>query len=266
MTIQWPADKVERRPVAELVPYARNARTHDEAQVAQIAASIREWGWTIPILIDEAGMIIAGHGRVLAAYKLGLEDVPTMTAVGWTESQKRAYVIADNKLALNAGWDDELLKVELDALADAGFNLDLVGFDEAELSELFNPDDPGGNYSRKLVAPIYEPKGEQPPVADLYDTTKADELKAAISASADLPEDIAAFLIAAADRHVAFNFHRIADFYAHAPPEQQRLFEASALVIIDFEAAIENGFVRINKRLAGLADDMPEEDLEDEAA
>src|SRR3954469_5755 len=110
---ELPADQVERWSLGRLVPYARNARTHSEAQVAQIAGSIREWGWTVPVLVDETGMLIAGHGRVLAARKLGLTDIPVMVARGWTEAQKRAYVLADNKLALNAGWDVELLKVEL---------------------------------------------------------------------------------------------------------------------------------------------------------
>ena len=113
---KWPADKVERRAVAALIPYARNARKHSPEQVDQIAASIREWGWTVPVLVDEQGGIIAGHGRVLAAQKLGLVDVPVMVAAGWSEAQKRAYVLADNKLALNAGWDDDLLKIELDDL------------------------------------------------------------------------------------------------------------------------------------------------------
>src|SRR5690348_1229525 len=107
----WPADTIERSPLERLVPYARNARTHSDTQVAQIAASIREWGWTTPALIDESGMLIAGHGRVLAARKLGLAEIPVMVARGWTEAQKRAYVIADNKLALNAGWNLELLKI-----------------------------------------------------------------------------------------------------------------------------------------------------------
>ena len=101
----WPADKVERWPIDRLVPYARNARTHSDAQVAQIAGSIREWGWTMPMLVDEDGTLIAGHGRVLAARQLGLTEMPVMVARGWSEAQKRAYVIADNKLALNAGWD-----------------------------------------------------------------------------------------------------------------------------------------------------------------
>lgn len=132
----WPADKVERRPIADLVPYARNARTHSDAQVAQIAASIREWGWTTPVLVDESGGIIAGHGRVMAARKLGITEVPVMVAVGWSEQQKRAYVLADNKLALNAGWDMEMLALELGDLAGAGFDMNLTGFSEDELAAL----------------------------------------------------------------------------------------------------------------------------------
>lgn len=134
--MDWPADHVERRPVAELIPYARNARTHSPEQVDQIAASIREWGWTTPVLVDEAGSIIAGHGRVLAAKKLRLAEVPVMVAEGWSDAQKSAYVIADNKLALNAGWDNELLKVELTGLKELDFDLGLTGFSLDELGTL----------------------------------------------------------------------------------------------------------------------------------
>jgi DNA modification methylase len=125
---QWPADHVERRSVESLIPYARNARTHSDEQVAQIAASIKEWGWTTPVLVDEDGQIIAGHGRVMAARKLGIEEIPVMVASGWSEAQRRAYVLADNQLAANAGWDMDLLKVELGDLGEAGFDLDLIGF------------------------------------------------------------------------------------------------------------------------------------------
>jgi ParB-like chromosome segregation protein Spo0J len=131
-----PAHNVELRAIETLIPYARNSRTHSPEQVAQIAASITEWGWTTPVLIDEAGMIIAGHGRVLAARKLGLTDVPVVVATDWTDAKKRAYVIADNKLALNAGWDNELLAVELADLRDVGFDVDLTGFGEDELASL----------------------------------------------------------------------------------------------------------------------------------
>lgn len=134
---QWPADHVERWSIERLVPYARNARTHNDAQVAQLAASIREWGWTVPVLVDETGMLIAGHGRVLAARKLGLTEAPVMVARGWSEAQKRAYVLADNKLALNAGWDQDLLAVEVADLQDMAFDTQLIGFSGIELADLF---------------------------------------------------------------------------------------------------------------------------------
>ena len=134
--MNWPADKVERRSVESLVFYARNSRTHSDAQVSQIAASIKEWGWTVPVLIEADGGIIAGHGRIMAAQKLGIGDVPCMIAEGWTEAQKRAYIIADNKLALNAGWDDEALRIEIAELGDLDFDLTLTGFDDDELAAM----------------------------------------------------------------------------------------------------------------------------------
>jgi len=133
---QWPADAIERRKVSALIPYARNARTHSEAQIAQIAASIKEWGWTNPVLIDAEGGLIAGHGRVLAARKLGIEDIPCMIATGWSDAQKRAYILADNQLALNAGWDKEILGVELQDLNAEMFDISLVGFDAQVLEDL----------------------------------------------------------------------------------------------------------------------------------
>ena len=133
---EWPADHVERRPLAELIPNARNARTHSEAQIGQIAASIREWGWTMPVLVDEAGSIIAGHGRVLAAQRLGIGEVPTMVARGWSEAQKRAYVIADNKLTENGGWDSAMLRVELKDIEAMGFDAMLTGFSAQEIKAM----------------------------------------------------------------------------------------------------------------------------------
>ena len=134
----WPADKVERWRIDRLVPYARNARTHSDAQVAQIAASIREWGWTVPVLVDEQGGLIAGHARVLAAHRLGLTEVPVMVARGWSDAKKRAYILADNKLALNAGWDPELLRLELADLREMGQDLQVIGFAEDEITALFS--------------------------------------------------------------------------------------------------------------------------------
>lgn len=133
---------IEYQDINDLIPYARNSRTHSDQQVIQIAASIKAFGWTNPVLIDEEGGIIAGHGRVLAARKLNIREIPCIRLPGLTEAQKRAYVIADNKLALNAGWDMEMLKVEFGDLDKLGFDLALTGFDLDEVAALLAP---GGN-------------------------------------------------------------------------------------------------------------------------
>jgi hypothetical protein len=161
--VDWPADKVERRAVNGLIPYARNARTHSSDQVDQIAASIREWGWTVPVLVDEDGGLIAGHGRVLAAKKLGIAEIPVMVAAGWSEAQKRAYILADNKLALNAGWDNDLLKVELLDLQALNFDAALTGFSADEVAAL-TADKTSG-----LTDPDETPDPPGEPVSELGD-------------------------------------------------------------------------------------------------
>ena len=130
---QW---KIETRLVADLIPYASNSRTHSDAQIAQIAASIKEFGWTNPILIDGDNTIIAGHGRLLAARKLGLEDVPAIILDHLSKAQQRALVIADNQLALNAGWDIELLENEIRTLDGEGYSLGLLGFADEDLAKM----------------------------------------------------------------------------------------------------------------------------------
>jgi hypothetical protein len=136
------SQQIVYRSIEELIPYARNSRTHSDEQVAQIAASIKEFGFTNPILTDGDNGIIAGHGRLAAARKLGIDSVPTLELSHLSDTQKRAYIIADNKLALNAGWDYEMLAVEIDELNDDGFNLELLGFLDSELEDLIgNPDD-----------------------------------------------------------------------------------------------------------------------------
>lgn len=128
--------KIDHAPTDSLIPYARNARTHSDAQVAQIAASIREFGWTNPILVDDESGVIAGHGRLLAARKLGMDTVPTIRLEGLTKAQRRALVLADNKLAMNAGWNEEMLKLELEELDGLGFSLEMTGFSLDEFKAL----------------------------------------------------------------------------------------------------------------------------------
>lgn len=145
--------QIEIRSIDDITPYARNSRTHSDEQVAQIAASIREFGWTTPILIDEEGSVICGHGRLLAARKLGQAEVEVIVARGWSDAKKRAYVIADNKLALNAGWDMELLALELADLKEFDFDLGLTGFSDEELSKLL-PDKTDGNTDQDEVPEV----------------------------------------------------------------------------------------------------------------
>lgn len=136
---------IEEIPIDDLLPYAKNSRTHSPEQIAQIAASMVEFGWTNPVLIDANGTIVAGHGRVMAARKLKAETVPCIRLGHLTPAQARAYVIADNKLALNAGWDEEMLKAELDLLKEEGFNLDMTGFSDDEINSILNVEAIEGN-------------------------------------------------------------------------------------------------------------------------
>lgn len=136
MTLQAMAQRIEHWLVEKLIPYARNPRTHSDAQVAQIAASIAEFGFNNPILVDTKAGIIAGHGRLLAARKLQLKEVPVIILDHLSEAQKRAYILADNQLALNAGWDETLLRIELAALQEEEFNLDVIGLEDEELARL----------------------------------------------------------------------------------------------------------------------------------
>lgn len=133
-----PADQVERWPLERLIPYARNAKVHTDEQVAQIAASMREFGWTIPVLVDEEGTLIAGHGRILAARLLQRTHAPVLVARGWSEAKKRAYRLADNQLAARASWDPEMLGLELKDLVAEEFDLEVIGFPEEELEALVN--------------------------------------------------------------------------------------------------------------------------------
>jgi DNA modification methylase len=148
--------KIETRLVAELIPYAANSRTHSDAQVAQIAASIKEFGWTNPILIDGENTIIAGHGRLLAARKLGMEEVPAIILDHLTKAQQRALVIADNQLALNAGWDMDMLKAEIEDLNLENFDINLLGFDEKFLDGLLEPEPTDGLTDEDAVPEVPE--------------------------------------------------------------------------------------------------------------
>jgi hypothetical protein len=255
--------QVTYKNIEDLIPYARNSRTHSDKQIAQIAASIKEFGWRNPVLIDGDNGIIAGHGRVLAARKLNIEQIPTIDGSDMTDIQKRMYVIADNKLALNADWDDEILALELEELESLGADIELLGFDDEELDDLNGDDEGDGDepYTNKVEAPIYEPSENEPKIDELFDDTKTLDLITRIEQSS-APAKVKDFLKLAAHRHTVFNYKYIADYYSHADEGIQKLFEDSALVIIDFNRAVEEGYVKL---AAGLFDKYSELIDDDEA-
>ena len=129
MAKSWQAKKIVKRKISQLIPYERNPRTHPDTQIEQLKNSILEWGWTIPVLIDERNNLIAGHGRLFAAQLIGMKDVPCIVAEGWSDEQKKAYVIADNKLAEGGAWDNDILYEELNELLEADFDIDLLAID-----------------------------------------------------------------------------------------------------------------------------------------
>jgi len=242
---------IEYKPTGELIPYINNSRTHSEQQIQQVAASIKEFGFTNPILIDHDGGIIAGHGRLQAAQLLKMDDVPTITLEGLTDAQKKAYVIADNQLALNAGWDIDSLKLEIENLGELDFDISLLGFDDDFLSELLGDLSVGleDAYTKKVEIPLYEPKGDKPEVTELYNDEKTFDLVDGVKNSR-LPQAEKDFLMLAAGRHTVMNFELIANYYAHSSKECQELMEDSALVIIDFEKALEKGYVTLSDKIS----------------
>lgn len=178
--------KLEQVDITTLIPYARNARTHSDAQVAQIAASIREFGFNNPILIDADNGIIAGHGRVLAAHKLGLDKAPCLRLGHLTETQKRAYIIADNRLAELSGWDTELLALEIEDLRLEDVNLDLIGFDAGALEAMFE-DGFAGDVEESEMPEL--PEGDRAPFQQMTFTLhdeQAEQVNQAIKQSKGL--------------------------------------------------------------------------------
>jgi hypothetical protein len=259
-------------PVWDLKPYENNARTHSDEQVEQLTKSIKQFGFNNPILVQDDLTVVAGHGRLLAAKKLGLEKVPVIKLKHLSKEQVKAYVLADNKLALNAGWDDEILKAELLAIQEAGeVDMEAIGFSDEEMKALIDgvevEDDTEkdrAEYTKKIDTPVYSPKGDKPELHTLVDLSKASQIISKIQA-ADIPEDEKRFLINAAYRHNVFDYHAIAEYYCHSSPVVQDLMEQSALVIIDFNKAIELGYVQLSKKLEGIYSESYEDVTDDEA-
>lgn len=232
----------------ELIPYDNNVKLHKN-NVELIANSIKSFGFKQPILIDKNYIVIAGHGRLLASKKLGLPEVPVIIADDLTETQVKALRLADNKVS-ESPYDEALLQLELEQLSTSDYDMELFGFSDAELVE----EEDDEKYTRKLDIPQYEMKGEQPLLEDLVNTKKTDELVAEIEKS-KVPDDIKEFLKLGAQRHLTFNYSRIAEYYAHADIETQQLIENSVMVIIDFEDAIKNGYTTLEGQLEMLRED-----------
>ena len=228
--------KVANKNLADLTPYAGNAKKHDSTQIANVAESIRQFGFVQPIVIDRDGVIVIGHCRALAAEKLGMKEVPCVCVDDLTPEQVNALRIVDNK-SNESPWDFDVLHDELTELDLRDFDFSFIADEKKE-----NP------YTNKIKIPQYEVHGEQPSLDELYDTDKTDDLIAEIKISG-VSEAEKQFLIEAAKRHTVFNYRNIAEYYAHASCEMQQLMERSALVIIDYEDAIANGYMKLSKAI-----------------
>lgn len=246
--------EIVMRKIGELKPYENNPR-HNDMAVDAVAASIQQFGFKNPVIIDKDGVIVAGHTRYKAAKKLGITDIPCISADDLSDEQIKAFRLADNKTAELAEWDEDLLGKEMQGI----INIDMSQFGfsvgEDELGEEMQDD----KYTLKVKIPQYEITGECPEISDMLDSSKADELIQEVEAT-DISEEIREFLIQAARRHNVFNYRNIAEYYAHAEPEVQKLFEKSALVIIDVNDAIANGYVQLATDITDIMEGEADEE------
>lgn len=239
--------------IDSIKPYINNPRKNDSA-VKKIADSIRLYGFNQPIVVDKDRVIVVGHTRWKAARTLKMSEVPVVEMPQDIDDNRvKAYRIADNKLNELADWDDELLQSELQELYDAIGSIEETGFDNDYLLEKSD-----NLYTKKIDTPIYEPTGEKPALKDLFNDTHTQMLLDHIRDS-NLDEEHKFFLKMAAHRHTEFRYDLVAEYYAHSEPELQKLMEESAMVIIDFDRAIELGYVKLSESIVndylGLDDD-----------
>ena len=242
------------KKINEIKPYKNNPRKNDEA-VEYVANSIKEFGFKVPIIIDKTGEIVAGHTRYKAAKKLKMDEIPCIIADDLTEEQIKAFRLADNKVSEKAEWDFELLDEELSDIID--FDMSDFGFD-LEFEEEENEKEEDKTYTNKIDIPHYQITGEKPLISELLKEDKSKELIEKINAS-NISDEEKDFLVKASTRHYAFDYSKIAEYYTHADKEMQELMEQSALVIIDYENAIKNGYTLLSKEI----DKMSEEDYEE---
>jgi len=255
--------EVERVPIEKLLEDAKNARTHSERNLSAIAQSLEQFGQRKPIVATLDNVVIAGNGTLTAALSLGWKHIDVVRIPSdWSEEQIRAFAIADNRTQDLSSFDIAILRDQLEELEAADFDLGALGFDGDYITELGELDDnkelerlagriDDESYTAKITVPHYEIIGEKPGVEELFDDTRAKELKAEI-ADADIPNQVKQFLSVAAMRHVVFNYRKIAEYYPHAPRDVQRLMEESALVIIDLKDAIRLGFAKFTESIEDL--------------
>lgn len=232
--------------VEELIPYENNPRKNDDA-VEKVALSISAFGFKVPIVIDANNVIVTGHTRLRAAKKLGITTVPCIKADDLTDEQIKAFRLADNKVAEFSQWDEEKLMKELDELGT--IDMSLYGFDFPDDEE--GEEEQDDTYTDKTNIPQYDITGDVPELSELVDEQKTKELLEEIENS-DLAYDEKQFLIKAAQRHLVFNYKKVAEYYAAASEGMQELMEKSALVIIDYNDAIMNGYTKLSEKIQKL--------------
>lgn len=256
--------KIERRRLEDLQLDPDNAREHDDANLEAIKSSLDKFGQRKPIVVAD-GVVIAGNGTMLAAQALGWEEIDTVPADDLDELERKAYAIADNRTAELAKWNEEKLAQALADITEIGDELgEASGFDHEAIVDLVSQefseegaDDPDNPYTHKIEVPVYEPRGDCPSFDELLERTRYRELVEEIKSS-DLSQEVEDFLLMAATRHLRFDYEQVAEFYCHASPEVQRLMEDSALVIVDFDRAIELGYVAVSQKLRDLASEALE--------
>jgi hypothetical protein len=251
--------ETETVPVDSLTFDPSNVRKHSERNIDAVRASLNRFGQQKPIVVNSDGVVIAGNGTLAAAKSLGWSEIQVVRT-SLTGTDAIAFAIADNRTAELAEWDEGDLARALASLQnDEEFDHLVAGFTDDEIAKLVDgvtgmdlaDGDEGSCYTRKIEAPGYEKTGECPAISDLTDKSKSASLETEIKA-AGIQKDVEAFLLDAAARHTVFNFEKIAEFYCHADAKVQDLMERSACVIIDFDKAIENGYVRLGEELARL--------------
>lgn len=234
-----------------------NAREHSKKNLKAIKDSLKRFGQQKPIVVSDDNVVLAGNGTLAAAIELGWKEIEIKrSALSGTDAT--AYSIADNRASDLSSWNSTALTKTLKNLENIKFDLSKIGFETKDFNKLVKTElkEAAGNqlYTKKIEAPHYEPKGTKPAIYELFDLDKRNELLRGIEKSS-IDEEVKKFLRVAAERHSVFNYELIAEYYAHSPKEVQELFEKSALVIIDLDKAIENGFVSMSEDLAGAYKD-----------